>query len=116
MTIVGVPQGTTDISEYFETDGYELEYIETSAGFGTGTVVNVKLNGEIYKTYTIVISGDVTGDGYVDSFDVAQASYYVNSFEEPESNITMKATDVCNDGYLDASDLAYIIYIANYME
>ena len=116
MTIVGVPQGTTDISEYFETDGYELEYIETSAGFGTGTVVNVKTNGEIYKTYTIVISGDVTGDGYVDSFDTAQASYYVNSFEEPESNITMKATDMCNDGYLDASDLAYIIYIANYME
>ena len=116
MTIVGVPQGTTDISEYFETDGYELEYIETSAGFGTGTVVNVKLNDEIYKTYTIVISGDVTGDGYVDSFDVAQASYYINSFEEPESNITMKVMDMCKDGYLDASDMAYIIYIANHME
>ena len=116
MTISGVPQGTTDLSEYLQADGYELEYVETDAGFGTGTVLRVKLNGELFKSYTIIISGDVTGDGYVDSFDVAQASYYINSFEEPESNITMKAMDMCKDGYLDASDMAYIIYIANYME
>ena len=116
MTISGVPQGTTDLSEYLQADGYELEYVETDAGFGTGTVLRVKLNGELFKSYTIIISGDVTGDGYVDSFDTAQASYYINSFEEPENSATMKAMDICNDGYLDASDLAYIIYIANYME
>lgn len=109
-----IPQGTTNLSEYLNIEGCCLEYERTASGFGTGTVVKLVANGAVYKSYTIVILGDATGDGYVDAFDVSSANEYINNFEEPESTAFMKALDIYNDGFLDATDLAFLISISNY--
>lgn len=58
-------------------EGYTatLETVASAAGYyGTGATVKVnvaELNGQTVATYTVVIYGDVNGDGAVDAFDAA---------------------------------------------
>ena len=113
--ILNVPQGESNLDEYVEALGCEIEYVKTSEGFGTGTLVNVIFNGEVVDTYTIVVSGDTTGDGFVDAFDVSIATYYINTFSEPDKKAYFASIDALADGVLDATDLAVIINIANHI-
>ena len=64
---------------------------------------------------TIVVSGDTTGDGFVDAFDVSIATYYINTFSEPDKKAYFASIDALADGVLDATDLAVIINIANHI-
>lgn len=114
--ITNIEQGVENLDEYIDVEGATVEYVETSQGFGTGTKVIIKseLTGNVYAEYTIVISGDVTGDGFVDAFDVAVAGEYVNTFTVPEETAYMKSVDIFEDGYLDATDLAFMLFISNY--
>lgn len=116
--ITGVEQGLTDVNDILDCQDATVEVVENSNGMGTGTQVKVKSisTGETVATYTIVISGDVNGDGYVDAFDVAVAGEYVNTFTEPESAAYMKAVDIFEDGYLDSTDIAFLLYISNFEE
>lgn len=118
MLIKNIEQGTFDLDDLLNHDGTTFEYEETSGGFGTGTKLLVKsaATGETLETYTLVFPGDVTGDGYVDTFDLALASEYINTFTEPEDAAFVKAADLYEDGSLDVTDLAYLIYIANFEE
>lgn len=58
-------------------EGYDvtLESVASAAGYyGTGATVKVnvaQLGGQTVATYTVVIYGDVNGDGAVDAFDAA---------------------------------------------
>ncbi|MBQ7580692.1 MAG: prolyl oligopeptidase family serine peptidase [Clostridia bacterium] len=115
MLLKNIPQGIDDLSEYLFLGGCT---VETDPGvIATGSTVTIKsLGGATLATYTAVVGGDVTGDGYVDAFDLALAGEYINTFTEPEDEAFMKAVDMLEDGYLDATDLAYLIYIANFEE
>lgn len=113
--ILNVPQGVSNLNEYVEALGCEIEYVESSEGFGTGTLVNIIYKGEVVDTYAIVVAGDVTGDGYVDAFDVSKATYYINTFSEPDEKAYVKAIDAYGDGVLDATDLAVVVNIANHV-
>lgn len=113
--ICDVPQGTESFEDYFNLINCTLEYQQTKNGFGTGSKVIVKsLSGETLQSFTVVIPGDSTGDGYVDVFDVSVATEYINNFDEPADIAYLKALDVFADGFLDATDLAYIIMVSNY--
>ena len=113
--IAGLGQGVTDISEMFNMINCTFEYTQTQAGFGTGSTVTVKsILGDVIATYTVVIYGDITGDGYVDAFDVSNASEYINNFDEPTDLAYMKSLDIVDDGFLDATDLAFILSMANF--
>ena len=106
-----------DIKAAFSNIGNATIVVEASDnGYGTGTIVKLVDNdtNEALETLTIVVIADVNGDGFVDSFDEAIVTEYINNFEEPEDEAVMKAMDVFADGWLDATDLAYIIYMANY--
>lgn len=58
-------------------EGYTatLESVASAAGYyGTGATIRIKiaeLDGQTVATYTVVIYGDVNGDGAVDAFDAA---------------------------------------------
>ncbi|MBQ7654121.1 MAG: prolyl oligopeptidase family serine peptidase, partial [Clostridia bacterium] len=113
MLLKNIPQGIDDVSSYLTLGGCT---VETTGGIiATGSTVTIKsLAGTTIAQYTAVVGGDITGDGYVDAFDLALAGEYINTFTEPEDAAFMKAADMLEDGYLDATDLAYLIYVANF--
>ncbi|MBQ7654373.1 MAG: alpha/beta hydrolase fold domain-containing protein [Clostridia bacterium] len=114
--IINVDQGVEDLESLIDYEGATVQYTPNRNGFGTGTKVDFisEKTGEIISTYTVVISGDVTGDGYVDTFDLAVAGEYINTFTTPEEIAYMKAADMFEDEYLDASDMAFMIFVSNF--
>ena len=112
MLLKNVPQGVEDLNEYFTLGGCT---IETDGFIATGTTVTIKdVCGLTMASLKAVVGGDLTGDGYVDVFDIAVAGEYINTFTEPDDEAYLSAADLCEDGYLDASDLACAAYIANF--
>jgi len=123
--ITGLTGGITSLGGYFDTEsGYELSYIPTPNGFGTGTVVNVISNakgaksGNIVATYTIVIFGDVNGDGNIDSIDAGKIVDYQNymiTWDPTTDAAKYKAGDLNGDGNVDSIDAGIAVDSQNYM-
>lgn len=77
----------------------------TLEGTVTGTGAKVTLNN---NTYTLVVIGDVSGDGEVDARDSARIlKFSVGQFELNENQ--KKSADVSKDGEIDARDSARIL-------
>lgn len=114
--ITNVEQGIDSLEGLINHEGATIEYVPGDNGFGTGSTVNIvsDATGEIVASYTIVIPGDVTGDGYIDAFDIAVVTAYANYETEPEMLAFMKAADMFEDGFIDSFDVAYINYYSNY--
>ena len=118
--IVGLESGLT--KEKFESDyiqvgdGYRLEYDPNNGVLGTGTKVKVIeiATGNVVKTYTIVIYGDVNGDGNIDSIDaglIVDFENYATTFNE----FQLEAGDVNGDGNVDSIDAGNIVNVENYI-
>ena len=109
--LYGIAENTSSLEGYFTlSDNCSLQY---SKPVGTGTNVRVLVGNELLKELTAIIYGDTTGDGIVDSFDVASLASVVN-FESTYDTIALnEAADVYDDGYLDNIDLTFIIAAAN---
>lgn len=117
MFIENIEQGTTNLEELLDFKGAVIEYEETAAGFGTGTklIVRSQATGEIMETFTLVFPGDVTGDGFADSFDVSVLSSVANFENEfEEDSAYMKAADLEEDGFVDSFDLSRLNALANF--
>lgn len=113
--IYGLEEGVTSLDGFVAYDGCEIVYTETSAGFGTGTKVEVLYKGEVVETYYIVIFGDVTGDGYIDAFDVAVLSSAANfEIEYEDGSAYAFAADLNGDEFVDSFDCAVLNAAANY--
>lgn len=72
--ISGVAPGTTDFSKYFAVENGDFEITENAetGAAGTGSTLIVKnTDGSVYSTYTLIIYGDVNGDGVIDAFDTS---------------------------------------------
>lgn len=79
--IYGLDEGYADIANYVTVkDGTgTAEFIPTANGNGTGSVLKVyTLTGELYKTLTVVIFGDVNGDCKADGEDAVIISCIAN--------------------------------------
>lgn len=102
-------EGLSDIEAYIDYAGGTVEYEETDFGFGTGTVVKFMVGGVAIEEYTIIIFGDVNGDGVVDTFDYATLAGIVNGdIDVDEDSAIFKAADIFADGSIDAFDLAVL--------
>ena len=113
--IYGLEEGIADLEGFVEYAGGTVEYVKTAEGFGTGTVVNFVVNGEVLYTYTIVILGDVTGDGVVDTFDSTKLAEVVNGDIELEKDSAEEfAADIeNNDKVADTYDLTTLYAVVN---
>lgn len=104
-----------DIIDYLGTSNGGEIVVTTPDGSdeaGTGTKVDLYINGELDQSFDIVIFGDLTGDGVIDESDFAVIDLYnawcledMDSFIESPYFI---AGDITGDESVDESDIAVI--------
>ncbi len=105
--IYGLDIGLENLEGYVEYS--ESVTVKLSDGVGTGSILTVYRNGEIWKTYTIVIFGDLNGDGVVDIYDASILAAMVNGdMEVEEEDPIFFAADLYNDTAIDVYDLTTI--------
>ncbi len=104
--IYGLTEGYNSIFDYVTvTEGTgTTEILLTENGNGTGTVFNVyDIYGELFKSYTVIIFGDVNGDAYADGQDAVIISSIIDSpvsYSQP----IIYAADVDFDGSVNEND------------
>ena len=64
---------------------------------GTGSTIGVKENGKLLRKYKIVLYGDITGDGKINSTDLLVLQRYILEFEELD-DIYLKAGNINKNG------------------
>lgn len=91
---------TNGTVKFLDKDGKEV----TSGNVGTGTKIVITLDDQ--KTeYTVIIRGDVTGDGNINSADLLKIVKYLKSAGEIEKI----AADVNKDNNINSADLLKIV-------
>ena len=53
---------------------------------------------------TIIVKGDINGDGYVDTGDTYIIKLVIKEMKKLENNVEVLAADVNGDGYIDTGD------------
>ena len=99
-----------DMTAYLGVEGNgHLEYAEGTSTIGTGTTVDLvnDRTGEVVETYTIVIFGDLNGDGEINNSDMPLIKGMIVGTEEcdPALSLYAYAADLNNDGEANNSDL-----------
>ena len=92
--------GTIYISKY---NGDVLR----SGKVGTGAVVSLLNGDELLDSLTVIVYGDITGEGNINTRDTQAASKYFLG-EEDLDDVFLKALDVNRDGGADMLDLLLI--------
>lgn len=109
--VYGVAAGTP-AADYFEaTNGGTLEWAvgDATSEDGTGATVTLKdASGAVVDTYTLIVFGDLNGDGNVDSTDSATIMQSVARIAEL-TEIQTFAGDLNADGNCDSTDSASIM-------
>ena len=73
---------------------------------------------DFYATYTIVIYGDINGDGNIDSIDAGHLADYENGFvtwDAQSDAAYLKAADLNGDGSIDSIDAGIVADAENYL-
>lgn len=105
MYVYGVPAGTTDFTEFFTVENGTFEV----SGVGTGANLVVKNTAsEVFATYTLIIFGDVDGNGAVTAVDGAQVKLAALGSELAGGEAAVFAADVDGNGTIAAVDGATI--------
>lgn len=104
--IYGLDEGFADIASYVtvkEGTGTSA-FIPTVNGNGTGSKLEIyTITGTLYKTYTIIIFGDVNGDCKADGMDAVLIGCMANNMGEYDDSIKY-AADVNFDGSVSDTD------------
>lgn len=95
---------TNDNLKFFNISGTEL----TSTDYiGTGTQVKLFNGSNVVDTKTVVVTGDMTGDGIINNRDVAMMNKKLIDKADAEE-CQMLAIDVNGDGYVNNKDAAMV--------
>lgn len=108
--IYGLDEGYADIASYVTvTEGTgSAEFVPTALGNGTGSVLNIyTIRGALYKSYTIILFGDVNGDCKINGEDSVIVSCIENGMGE-YSDCVKFAADTDFDDAVGQSDIDQI--------
>lgn len=106
--VYGIPEGS-DPLDYFTSTGY-IEVVPNAKGqeCATGATLNLydKQGGVRQQSYTIIIFGDVNGDGAVDGMDTMDIDNYAYFVVDDFAlgDVGYFASDVNGDGAVDGMD------------
>ena len=108
-SIYGLDAGINSLDGYVTVSDEDcvLEYEPTQNGFGTGTLAMLTVNGEIVDSYTVVIFGDVNGDGWYNGEDAFLVNLIVKGMLDRDDvgEAIWTAADCNHDGVIDESDV-----------
>lgn len=106
--ISGIKAGDVSLEPYVELvdEGYSWSY-ENSGRLGSGTKALLMNGEEIIGEYTILLYGDVNGDGWYDGEDAVLVSCLANGMLSKESvvEVCYTAADCNHNGYIDSNDI-----------
>lgn len=109
--IYGITPGDS-VEDYIKVNNGSFELVANSSGYtnGTGATVKVKnASGTVVDTFTVIVFGDVTGDGEIKTADKASLNLCVLSgTTETLTAAQAFAGDINGDGEVKAADKASI--------
>ena len=106
--IFNISSGLTDLNEKVETvNGYFYSLENKSTFVGTGTSVLVKSEDSVVDSYTVILFGDVNGDGWYDGMDAMLVSCLANGMlsKDDVGEAVYMAADCNHDGVIDDADV-----------
>ena len=116
MLVYGFNTGMTSTAEFAQkvmaSGAGSLKITSSEYGFGTGTKIDVMLDDEIIKTYTVVIFGDVNGDAIIDGNDALDVLAAAGSVKVYDDSAVIKAAEVTGDSAVDGGDALLILSVA----
>ena len=94
----------------YVNDGYVYELNKTDKKIGTGSVISVSVNDVEVDSFTIILFGDVNGDGWYDGTDSIIVSCLANGMltKDDVSEAVYMAADCNHDGVIDSLDVALL--------
>ena len=103
--ITGLSANLTSIDDYVEISDSSCELKYDS--LGTDSIVYLTRNNEVIDAYTVVIFGDVNGDGWYDGQDAITVSCLANGMltREQVGEAVWMAADCNHDGVIDQLDV-----------
>lgn len=111
--IYGLDVGLDSLSDYVELvdESCTLEYDTLTGEIGTGTITNVVRNGEIVDCYTVVIFGDIDGNGWYDANDAFIVNMIASGLISADrlSEAERAAADCNHDGVINELDFELLI-------
>ncbi len=117
--IYGFKEGVKadDASEFIAEKGaYSIEItgLDTNGYLGTGNVISVKNAFDVIKaSYTLVIFGDLNGDGFVDALDARYQKQIAQNKDIADAPVAAEALELAADanldGVADAEDYSAVI-------
>ncbi len=115
--VTGIGNANDDYlpEDYFVCDGcYVVATNNDSDTFSTGATVVIKNTetDEVIDTFTVVVFGDITGDGVIDNNELSPALLISSASIVPDA-MTALASDLTLDGATDQSDLSNYLLIAS---
>ncbi len=96
-------------------NGGKMEVVPNEKGYNNATgskILVEKADGTILKTYTLVVFGDVNGDGTVDGFDAIEMDLAINGYTNL-TDVFAIAADVNADGIVNKSDYDMVCAVVN---
>ena len=107
LFVYGIEPHTDSLDSYLAAESGSLKFSPTSKGNGTGTKIELyDEDGNLVKTYTLVIFGDVNGDGWYDATDATLVNCIVGGMftKEQLGEAAWLAADCNHDGVINEAD------------
>ena len=106
--VYGLDAGLKTITSYaYAGDGFTISETAGKLGFGTSSKIDVMYEKDVAATYTIVLFGDVNGDGWYDGQDAVMVNMIANGMltREQVGEAVWMAADCNHDGKIDQADV-----------